>query len=105
MTSRLVVIAIALALLLRPGPAAACKCVGPSVATAVKRADAVFWGEVTAITREDHRSAITVTVHGVWKGTVPSTVTVYSGFTSCTILSKILRGGIDCGQSVRTRAR
>lgn len=93
MANRLAVLVVAVALLFRPGHADACKCLQPSAAAAMKRADAVFWGEVTAVSSDRHRSAITVTVHGVWKGSVPATVTVYSGPTSCTILNVGLKAG------------
>src|SRR5688572_15557635 len=92
MTRRLALLVL-LALFVRPAPAVACKCLDPSPRSAVKRADAVFWGEVTAVTTEEHRSAITVTVRGVWKGTVPATVTVYTSFSSCGILNVGLKVG------------
>ena len=92
MATRFVVLFL-LALVLHPAPADACKCIQPSAASAVKRADAVFWGEVTAVTSDRNGSAITVAVHGVWKGNVPATVTVYSGPTSCTILNVGLKTG------------
>jgi hypothetical protein len=92
MATRLAVLLL-FALVLRPAPADACKCLQPSAASAVKRADAVFWGEVTAVTSDRHRSAITVSVQGVWKGSVPATVTVYSTSTSCTILNVGLKAG------------
>jgi hypothetical protein len=94
MTSRVAaIVAIALVLFVHPLPADACKCLQPSAKAAVRQADAVFWGEVTAVTEGKAGSEITVEVKGVWKGTVASSVTVHSNNTSCTILNVGLKAG------------
>jgi hypothetical protein len=76
--------ALVAVLILGLQPAYACRCADPSLASAIKRADVVFWGEITDIAAaKDDDIALTVTVRGVWKGRVTATMVVLTGRWTC----------------------
>jgi hypothetical protein len=78
-----------LLVLVDPRPAAACKCIQITAASAVKNSDAVFFGKVTRIDGD----VVTVAVKGVWKGDVAKTTTLSAGKSSCGLLNAGLRAG------------
>jgi hypothetical protein len=86
-------ILIALALLVTStvaaGPASACRCPEPALATAASGADAVFAGEVVTVEpRAGQSQRITVAVDAVWKGEVGARVVIVTPATSCGLVTK-----------------
>lgn len=90
-----VVVLVSLAVGARP--AAACRCLPPSLARGARAADVVFVGTIARVEVDDHAVA-TVTVRAVWKGAVAGTVTVHDAPTSC-------RRGLTAGDTLVFMAR
>src|SRR5262245_24523321 len=81
----LLVATVVFALLVSPS-AHACKCISPSLSSAFAKADAVLWGEITAVEGDKVLGAtLVVAVKGRWKGdvAVDTTVRLVTGNSSC----------------------
>lgn len=78
-------------------PAAACRCLTPSLPRVLAAADVVLVGTVRRVDVGDHAIA-TVVVEGVWKGAVGATVELHDSPTSC-------RRGFTAGQRLIVMAR
>ena len=92
-----VAVVVVLSLVVAVRPAAACRCLPPSVATGARAADVVFVGTIERVDVDDHAIA-TVTVRAVWKGAVAAAVTVHDSPTSC-------RKGLTAGDTLVFMAR
>jgi hypothetical protein len=102
MPLRLVVACVFLiGLLAAPERSHACRCVHPTVTTAVKHADLVFWGTIMKIEPRGTTRELTVHVRGVWKGSTATSIVVVTPSTSCGLIT----GGAKLGASWLFTAR
>lgn len=88
-----VVVAVLVSLALT-GPAAACRCLTPSLARTTAAADVVLVGTLTRI----DAATATVAVRAVWNGQAAATVTIHDSPTSC-------RRGLPDGATLVIMAR